>query len=146
MVPPLSLAGLQFLIREARKEDVAGMTEAFFRSFNAPFWQYFIPDNARNRQWWQDAWAIGLENPTDRSFVVEDTENGNTIVAFSRWMVRVISCWKSRVSHPLTFILPHYRCHKPMVTKNGNGQIFRKSGTKKSQALSSAAWRRTTTR
>ena len=30
---------------------------------------------------------MGLENSTDRSFVVEDTENKNKIVAFSRWMV-----------------------------------------------------------
>lgn len=30
---------------------------------------------------------MGIDNPTDRSFVVEDTEQGNRIVAFSRWMV-----------------------------------------------------------
>jgi GNAT superfamily N-acetyltransferase len=30
---------------------------------------------------------MGLANPTDRTFVVEDTEKDNKIVAFSRWMV-----------------------------------------------------------
>lgn len=30
---------------------------------------------------------MGIYNPTDRSFVVEDTKNENKIVAFSRWMV-----------------------------------------------------------
>ena len=33
------------------------------------------------------AWALGLDNSTDRSFVVADTEKDNKIVAFSRWMV-----------------------------------------------------------
>ncbi len=39
------------------------------------------------RKWWHEAWLMGLNNPTDRTFVVEDTENDNRIVAFSRWMV-----------------------------------------------------------
>ena len=30
---------------------------------------------------------MGLDNPTDRTFVAEDKEDGNKIVAFSRWMV-----------------------------------------------------------
>ena len=30
---------------------------------------------------------MGIANPTDRSFVVEDTEKGSMIVGFSRWMV-----------------------------------------------------------
>ena len=30
---------------------------------------------------------MGIDNPTDRSFVVEDTQKGNKIVAWSRWMV-----------------------------------------------------------
>ena len=29
---------------------------------------------------------LPVDNPTDRSFVVEDTEKGNRVVAFSRWM------------------------------------------------------------
>jgi hypothetical protein len=39
------------------------------------------------RSWWKDAWIMGLENPTDRTFVVEDTSAGNRIIGFSRWMV-----------------------------------------------------------
>lgn len=39
------------------------------------------------RTWWKEAWQIGLDNPTDRTFVAEDTENQNRIVGFSRWMV-----------------------------------------------------------
>lgn len=30
---------------------------------------------------------MGLDNPTDQTFVVEDSESNNEIVAFSRWMV-----------------------------------------------------------
>ena len=30
---------------------------------------------------------MGLENPTDRTFVVEDTQKDNKMVAWSRWMV-----------------------------------------------------------
>jgi GNAT superfamily N-acetyltransferase len=30
---------------------------------------------------------MGLDNPTDRTFVVEDTQKDNKIVAWSRWMV-----------------------------------------------------------
>lgn len=39
------------------------------------------------RKWWNDAWTMGLENPTDRTFVAVDTENGSKIVGFSRWMI-----------------------------------------------------------
>ena len=39
------------------------------------------------RKWWSEAWQLGLDNPTDRTFVVEDTDNQNKLVAFSRWMV-----------------------------------------------------------
>ena len=39
------------------------------------------------RQWWAGAFAMGLENPTDRNFVIEDTQNNGRIAAFSRWMV-----------------------------------------------------------
>ncbi|KAK4574194.1 hypothetical protein LTR86_001955 [Recurvomyces mirabilis] len=92
MVASLKLAGPRFRAREAMKNDVSDMTEVFFRSFNAKFWQYFLPvpspnDNPGGRKFWDESWAMGIDNPTDRSFVVEDTENGNKIVAFSRWMV-----------------------------------------------------------
>ncbi|KAK4539235.1 hypothetical protein LTR36_000863 [Oleoguttula mirabilis] len=86
MASNLRLAGSRFRVREASKADVSGMTDAFFNSFNAPFWRYFTPDTPDKREWWNDAWTMGIENPTDRSFVVEDTEEGNTVVAFSRWM------------------------------------------------------------
>ena len=59
----------------------------FATGFNAPFWQYLFPDDEAKRHWLDNAWAIGIDNPTDRSFVVEDMEKGNRIVAFSRWMV-----------------------------------------------------------
>lgn len=87
MANTLKLAGPQFHIRPATKEDVPGLTDVFFHSFNAPFWQYFMPDNANNRKWWSEGWTISLENPTDRNFVVEDTQANNRIVAFSRWIV-----------------------------------------------------------
>jgi hypothetical protein len=81
------VAGPRFRVRDAATDDVSYMTEVFFRSFNQPFWQYFVPDQPMFRKWWDDSWTIGIENPTDRSFVVEDTQDNNKIVAFSRWMV-----------------------------------------------------------
>ncbi|KAK5124551.1 hypothetical protein LTR85_001768 [Meristemomyces frigidus] len=87
MANDLKPAASRFMIREAKKEDVSSMSDVFFHSFNAPFWQYFIPPTPEKRKWWDDSWLMGIENPTDRSFVVEDTERGNKIVAFSRWMI-----------------------------------------------------------
>ena len=87
MAEELKLAGSRYNIRPATKDDVKSMTEVFFNSFNQPFWQYFISDSPGNRQWWDEAWEMGIDNPTDQSFVVEDTKNGNRVVAFSRWMV-----------------------------------------------------------
>jgi len=52
--------------------------------------RYFMGDNAANRNWWDEAWTLGIKNPADRNFVVEDTEKGNRIVAFSRWMVSIV--------------------------------------------------------
>ncbi|EMC95807.1 hypothetical protein BAUCODRAFT_24807 [Baudoinia panamericana UAMH 10762] len=83
----LKLAEPRFRIRGAEVEDVPAMTDVFFHSFNAPFWRYFIADNPVNRKWWDDSWTMGIQNPTDRSFVVEDTDKSNRIVAFSRWMI-----------------------------------------------------------
>lgn len=40
MAGNLKLAGPRFKIRTAETEDVAYMTDVFFHSFNAPFWQY----------------------------------------------------------------------------------------------------------
>ncbi|KAH9825464.1 acyl-CoA N-acyltransferase [Teratosphaeria destructans] len=88
MAGPLKLADPErFRIREAKEQDVSAMTEVFFRSFTAPFWQYFIPDKDWSRKWWDEAWMMGLQNPTDVSFVVEDTQKSNKIVAFSRWVL-----------------------------------------------------------
>lgn len=39
------------------------------------------------RKWWDEAHAMSLDNPADRSFVVEDLQNNGKIVAFSRWQV-----------------------------------------------------------
>ena len=100
MASDLKLADTdRYRIREATTNDVSAMTEVFFHSFNAPFWQYFMADNPANRQWWDKGWTMGIESPTDISFVVEDTQSNNRIVAFSRWMtpqkpgVQKRKCW-----------------------------------------------------
>jgi hypothetical protein len=96
----------RFAIRPATKADVPAITDCFLKSmyqserhavielyqligsgFNAPFWQYTWPDDSKSRKWLNEAWTIGIDNPTDRTFVVEDTQNGNKIVAWSRWML-----------------------------------------------------------
>lgn len=87
MGEPLRLADLRFKVRPVIKDDIPAITDVFFHSFNARFWQYFIPDKPAFRRWWNEAWALGVDNPTDRTFVVEDTAQANRIVAFSRWMV-----------------------------------------------------------
>lgn len=38
------------------------------------------------REWWNQAWRLGLENPTDQTFVAEDTQDNDCVVAFSRWV------------------------------------------------------------
>lgn len=63
------------------------MADVFFRSFNAPFFQYLMPDTPPMRAWWAAGWCKGLDNPTDRTFVAVDTEAGDAVVAFSRWQV-----------------------------------------------------------
>lgn len=74
-------------IRPATKEDAPAMADVFFRAFNAPFFQYLMPDTPPMRAWWAAAWRKGLENPTDRTFVAVDTEAGGAAVGFSRWQV-----------------------------------------------------------
>lgn len=39
------------------------------------------------RQWFNDELTMGLDNPTDRTLVVEDTTSNGELAAFSRWMV-----------------------------------------------------------
>lgn len=46
-----------------------------------------FPNNEYMRKWFADSFQISLDNPTDRGFVIEDTQKSNRIVAFSRWMV-----------------------------------------------------------
>ena len=46
-----------------------------------------MPENESRRRWWNKAWELGIESPSDRTFVVEDRENDNKILAFSRWQV-----------------------------------------------------------
>ncbi|KAF3769709.1 acyl-CoA N-acyltransferase [Cryphonectria parasitica EP155] len=77
----------RFQIRPASTADVPAMTDVFFSAFNAPFWQYFMPDTPYMRGWMDRTWAKGLNYPTDRTFVVVDAEAGDRIVAFSRWQV-----------------------------------------------------------
>ncbi|KAK3110834.1 hypothetical protein LTR53_014471 [Teratosphaeriaceae sp. CCFEE 6253] len=99
MGSPPDLDDQRFRMREARKADVSAMTDVFFHSFNAPFWQYFLPETPDVRRWWDQGWALGIDSATDRSFVVEDSEQGDRIVAFSRWMTpqsdgnQVRECW-----------------------------------------------------
>ncbi|KAF2772636.1 hypothetical protein EJ03DRAFT_348587 [Teratosphaeria nubilosa] len=72
MAGPLDLADPErSRIREAKEQDVSAMTEVFFRSFNAPFWQYFISDKIGRANGEQDiVW-----------------EKGNKIVGFARWVL-----------------------------------------------------------
>lgn len=49
-----------------------------------------MPPTPEKRKWWEENALLSIENPTDRNFVVEDTERGNKIVAFSRWMVYLL--------------------------------------------------------
>ncbi|KAF2487360.1 acyl-CoA N-acyltransferase [Neohortaea acidophila] len=87
----LHLSGDRFHIRPAKKEDAEAMTGVYYNSealdITAMPKTAEVPNTHAIHQWWNDAWRIGLDNPTDRTFVVEDTQNDNKIVGFSRWMV-----------------------------------------------------------
>lgn len=86
---PLAALADHIRIRPATKADAPAMTEVFFRSFNAPFWQYFMPGTPFVREWWTAAWTQGLDSPRDRTFVAVDVgaEAGDRVVGFSRWVV-----------------------------------------------------------
>lgn len=77
--------------------------------FHHPFFAYFSPNDQVHRNWFTEAWRVGLDSkpslqcppfnfdaskraiiiadPTDRTFVVEDTEKDNKLVGFSRWVM-----------------------------------------------------------
>lgn len=86
MANRLRLPSSNFHVRPATSADVPAMTDTFLHSFNAPFWQYFIPDTTFNRKWWDEAFQMGLDDPTVRSFVVTDSDANDRVVAFSRWV------------------------------------------------------------
>ena len=73
-------------IRKATEEDIDGLVEVFYRSFNAPYWQYLFPNTPSKRQWWRESWILSFNNPHDRSFVAVDTRNNDKAIALSRWM------------------------------------------------------------
>jgi hypothetical protein len=49
--------------------------------------QYLFPDIPEVRSWLDEAWRLGLKNPTDRTFVAVDPQENDRVVAFSRWMI-----------------------------------------------------------
>lgn len=90
--PPARPLPARIRIRPAAKDDAPALADVFFRAFNAPFFQYLMPDTPALRAWWAAAWRKGLDNPTDRTFVAVDTEAGGdggaaVVVGFSRWQV-----------------------------------------------------------
>ncbi|KAI1506725.1 acyl-CoA N-acyltransferase [Biscogniauxia marginata] len=82
--PPLG-----FHVREATLEDVDDLTRLWYASFNPShaFWNITTPDDAVTRQWWHDAWVMGIRAGSSvlRTFVVEDLTRNKQLVAFSRW-------------------------------------------------------------
>lgn len=83
-----------FTTRLATPADVDALTDLFFHSCNAPFWQYAMPDNPVNRTWWADVWRLGIEkDPTTRSFIAFDASKKTTELsegtpaAFARWVI-----------------------------------------------------------
>jgi hypothetical protein len=92
----------RFKIRPAQEDDLQTLTnDVWFHSFGVnPFWAYLFPDSTICRREYLDKlWAIGLRNPTDRTFVVVDTQEHDRVVALSRWQVpqkdgnRDRECW-----------------------------------------------------
>lgn len=78
-----------FVIRQARVEDADEMAQLFYTAFAPahPFYSVMMPREA-GLPWWVAAWKIGIEqDPTTRTFVVEDTSCDGKLVAYSRWVV-----------------------------------------------------------
>ncbi|KAK6431315.1 hypothetical protein LTR95_012526 [Oleoguttula sp. CCFEE 5521] len=75
-------------IRPATGSDIPSLTSSFYTSFGlAPFMAYLFPRSPYFDKWWNEVFLLGLQNPTDRTFVVTDSNAGDKVVAFSRWMV-----------------------------------------------------------
>ncbi|OQN97004.1 hypothetical protein B0A48_16978 [Cryoendolithus antarcticus] len=75
-------------IRPATESDIPSLTANFYTSFgHAPFMAYLFPKSPYFDKWWNEVFALGLQNPTDRTFVATDSNAGDKVVAFSRWMV-----------------------------------------------------------
>ncbi|SMR46972.1 unnamed protein product [Zymoseptoria tritici ST99CH_3D1] len=80
----------RFKIRPATKGDLQTLTDdIWFNSFGlSSFWAYlFLDSTICRRQYLDRMWAIGLENPTDRTFVAVDTQEHDRIAGFSRWQI-----------------------------------------------------------
>ncbi|EGP90749.1 uncharacterized protein MYCGRDRAFT_90408 [Zymoseptoria tritici IPO323] len=80
----------RFKIRPATKGDLQTLTDdIWFNSFGlSSFWAYLFPDSTIcRRQYLDRMWAIGLENPTDRTFVAVDTQEHDRFAGFSRWQI-----------------------------------------------------------
>lgn len=78
-----------FMIREAKVEDADAMAQLFYTAFAPahPFYRVMMPEEA-GLLWWVAAWKMGIEeDPTTRTFVVEDSFCDGKLVAYSRWVV-----------------------------------------------------------
>lgn len=80
-----------FRIRDAVLNDVEGITDIWFASFNPShkFFEYATPNTPTTRQWLNELWRMGIKAGPGviRTFVVEDLSHGNKLAAFSRWHV-----------------------------------------------------------
>ncbi|GAW20885.1 hypothetical protein ANO14919_103980 [Xylariales sp. No.14919] len=80
-----------FHIRDAELADVGSITNIWYASFNPThaFFGYATPDDPATRKWFDDLWTMGIEAGPSvvRTFVVEDSSQGNKVVALSRWHV-----------------------------------------------------------
>ncbi|CAJ2511991.1 Uu.00g076160.m01.CDS01 [Anthostomella pinea] len=80
-----------FRVRDAILDDVPDLTRLWYASFNSShaFWAVMTPDDPATRQWWNEAWTMGIQaGPAVlRTFVVEDLAQDGLIVAFARWNV-----------------------------------------------------------
>ncbi|KAJ2990434.1 hypothetical protein NUW58_g2952 [Xylaria curta] len=98
-----------FRIRDATLEDVEGITNIWYESFNPShkFFEIATPDDTPTREWLNKLFASGITAGPGviRTFVVEDLSQGNKIVAFSRWVVPQLD---GNQDVPLPAFPPHW--------------------------------------
>ncbi|KAF8858055.1 acyl-CoA N-acyltransferase [Acephala macrosclerotiorum] len=81
---------MAYSLHEAAPDDITGMTDVWFKSFNNSFLLSVCPDNASGRNWNSKSWEMCMKDPSKNCLVVVMKDHStpeNKIVAFARYFL-----------------------------------------------------------